>query len=132
MGKTMNDIDPYESIANAFDDLPEEKFQLRPEVLALVEVSEAEAKSNARITPAVPQIQVTLNILESAKDDSGQPAKGKLMDWLSKPPAGHPEMSEKACNFQRGNFRKAMVAMLAPLAKGKVCLSRRWRFFPKS
>jgi len=113
-------IDSYQAFADGYEDIPEEKFPLRPEVMALVEVAEASDKMNTRVPKGkpIPQIQVTLKIIEAATVD-GKTAKGNLMDWLSSPEKGHEGQTEAQNNFQRQQFGKATAAFLAPEAKEK-------------
>ena|SRR3990172_6184237 len=121
----------FEEFAEDWDDIPEDTGGiLRPFVWCLAEAAEVKATTNDKVSPAIPQLEINWNILESATSESmtergiawwaaretKPPAKafGRVKDWLSKPPKGHPGVSEKARNFQAGQFGKAISAALVP------------------
>lgn len=114
---TTTTTDAFNVFAEGWEDIPDDSIQTRPKVWVEAEVTEAATVKNDRYD--YPQIEVTMKIHASGKDDNGKQASGILKDWLSKPAKGHAGLSEKRITFMNQMFRKAMVAMLAPDAENR-------------
>jgi hypothetical protein len=115
-------VDFAEAFREDWDDIPEDTGPgggVRPEVWCLANVVEAENKWDEKKDPKIPVVQVKMEIVRSAADAAGRVAKGKAVDWLSKPQKVHPQLNETRNRILREHTRKFYAATLAPYAKDK-------------